>query len=58
MGLPQEVGDRIVDMLQDDGSALRACSLTCKVMFTSTRHLIHQTPLRLEGDQSEDTHSR
>ena len=43
MGLPQEVVDRIMDMLQDDRRALEACSLTCKAMFVSTRHLIHQT---------------
>ena len=43
MGLPQEVVDCIVDMLQDDRKALEAFSLTCKAMFASTRHLIHQT---------------
>ena len=43
MGLPQEVVERIMIMLQDDGNALRACSLTCRSMFASTRHLIHQT---------------
>ena len=43
MGLPQEVVDRIMDMLQDDRRALEGCSLTCKAMFASTRHLIHQT---------------
>ena len=43
MGLPQEVVDRIMDMLQDDRRALEACSLTCKTMFASTRHLIHKT---------------
>lgn len=30
-------------MLQDNRRALKACSLTCKAMFASTRHLIHQT---------------
>ena len=43
MGLPQELVDRIMDMLQDDRRALEACSLACKAMFTSTRHFIHQT---------------
>ena len=43
MGLPQEVVDRIVGMLQDDRRTLEACSLTCRAMFASTRHLIHQT---------------
>jgi hypothetical protein len=43
MGLPQEVIDRIVNMLQDNRRTLKACSLTCKAMFASTRHLIHQT---------------
>ena len=46
MGLPQEVVDRIMDMLQDDMRALKACSLTCKAMFASTQHSIHLT-LRL-----------
>ena len=49
MGLPQEVVDRIMDILQDDESDLKACSLTCKAMFASTRHLIHQT-LNLERE--------
>jgi hypothetical protein len=43
MGLPQELVDRIMDMLRDNIRALKACSLTCKAMFASTRHLIHQT---------------
>ena len=43
MGLPQEVVEHVMAMLQDDGDALKACSLTCKSMFASTRHLIHQT---------------
>ena len=43
MGLPQEAVDRIMDILQDDRRTLKACSLTCKAMFASTRHLIHQT---------------
>lgn len=43
MPLPQELVDQIVDLLRDDIQALKACSLTCKVMFASTRHLIHQT---------------
>lgn len=42
MGLPQEVVERIMDMLRDDRRALKACSLTCKAMFASTRHLIHE----------------
>ena len=43
MGLPQELVDHIVDVLHDDPPALKACSLTCRAMFASTRHLIHQT---------------
>ena len=42
MGLPQELIDYIMDMLCGDTPALKACSLTCKAMFASTRHLIHQ----------------
>ena len=43
MGLHQEVVDLIMDVLQDDMKALKACSLTCKAMFASTRRLVHQT---------------
>ncbi|KAF9781818.1 hypothetical protein BJ322DRAFT_1078578 [Thelephora terrestris] len=43
MSLPQELVDHIIDTLHDDLLALKACSLTCKSMFASTRHLIHQT---------------
>lgn len=43
MGLPQELVDYIVEMLYDDIRALKACSLTCKAMFASARHLVHQT---------------
>jgi hypothetical protein len=43
MGLPQEVVDNIMDIFHDDLHTLKACSLTCKAMFASTRHLIHQT---------------
>ena len=43
MGLPQEIVDRIIDTLQNDMTALKACSLTCKAMFASARHLIHHT---------------
>ena len=42
MGLPQELIDYIMGMLRDDIPALKACSLTCKSMFASTRHLIHR----------------
>ena len=31
-----------MDMLCDDITPLKTCSLTCKVMFASTRHLIRQ----------------
>ena len=43
MGLPQELVDYTMEMLHDDIQALKACSLTCKAMFVSTRHLVHQT---------------
>ena len=41
-GLPQEVVDHIVFMLRDDLKSLKACSLTCKAMFISTRCVIHR----------------
>ena len=43
MGLPQELVDYIMGMLEDDLRTLKACSLTCKAMFASTRRLVHQT---------------
>ena len=43
MGLPQELVDHVMDVLYDDLQTLRACSLTCRAMFASTRRLIHQT---------------
>ena len=43
MSLPQELLDHIMEMLCDDLRALKACSLTCKAMFTSTQRLIYQT---------------
>ena len=46
MGLPQELVDHIVETLHNDLRTLKTCSLTCKAMFASTRHLIHRT-LRL-----------
>jgi hypothetical protein len=42
MDLPQEVVDHIVLMLGDDLRSLKACSLTCKAMFISTRCVIHR----------------
>ena len=43
MGLPRELVDHIIATLHDDLPALKACSLTCRAMFASTRYLIHQT---------------
>ena len=42
MGLPQELIDYIINMHRDDFTTLKACSLTCKAMFTSSRPLLHQ----------------
>ena len=52
MGLPQEMVDRIVETLQNDMRALKACSLTCKAMFVPARYLIHQT-LHVTSDISQ-----
>ena len=43
MGLPQELVDHILDLLRYDLRALKACTLTCKAMFASTRRVIHAT---------------
>ena len=40
--LPQEIVDHIVFMLRNELKSLKACSLTCKAMFVSTRHVIHR----------------
>ena len=37
-----ELVDEILGYLLDDLDALRACSLTCKHLFGTTRPLIHQ----------------
>jgi hypothetical protein len=42
MDLPQEIVDHIVFMLRNDLKSLKACSLTCKAMLASTRHVIHR----------------
>lgn len=41
-GLPHEVVDEILEYLEDDRSALRASSLTCKVLLRSSRPIIHR----------------
>ena len=40
--LPQEIVDHIVFVLRNDLKSLKACSLTCKAMFVTTRRLIHR----------------
>ena len=40
--LPHELVDHIISMLANDLQSLKACSLTCKVMFASAHHLIHR----------------
>jgi len=40
--LPQELVDEILGYLLDYRRALKACSLTCKLLFGATRPLIHQ----------------
>ena len=51
--LPQEIVDHILFMLSDDLKSLKACSLTCKTMFISTRRFIHRK-IRLTGEQNWD----
>ena len=43
MGIPQDLVDYVMDILRDDSEALKACSLTCRSTFASTRRLIHET---------------
>ena len=57
MGLPQELIDHTMEMLHDDLRALKACSLTCKAMFASTRHLIHHK-LHLTGQNNQKVLTR
>ena len=40
--LPQELFIHIMSMLGNDLQSLKACSLTCRAMFVSTRHIIHR----------------
>ena len=48
-GLPQELVDEILGYSMDDLDALKACSLTCKHLFDSTRPLIHQRLCLVSG---------
>ena len=57
IGLPQELVDCVTELLSDDLPALKACSLTCKALFASTRHLIHET-LRLNIRNNQSVLSR
>ena len=43
-GLPQEIVDEILEYLEDHRhrQTLVACSLTCKALFLSARHIIHR----------------
>ena len=41
-GLPQEVLDEILEYLEDDLRALKACSLACKELLRSSRPIIHR----------------
>ena len=41
-GLPQEIVDHIMSMLRNDLQSLKACSLTCRALFVSTRPVIHR----------------
>ena len=58
-GLPQEIVDEILEYLEDDRRTLRACSLTCKALFRSARHIIHrqlyvvgpETTWSMDGDE-------
>ena len=47
--LPQELIDEILGYLLDDPAALRAFSLTCKRLFSTTRPLIHQRLVCLDS---------
>lgn len=42
MDLPQEIVNHILFLLGNDLKSLKACSLTCKTMFVSTRPIIHR----------------
>ena len=41
-GLPQATVDEILGYLEDDPQTIRACSLTCKALFRSSRPIVHQ----------------
>lgn len=47
-GLPYEIVDEVLAYLVGDLPALKACSLTCKVLLRSARPIIHRR-LRIDG---------
>jgi hypothetical protein len=42
MGLPRELVDMIFEYLKTDRDTLASCSLTCRALFCSARHIIHE----------------
>ena len=42
MGLPREIIEEILGFLQKDVRTLKACSLTCRALFSAVRGLIHR----------------
>ena len=41
IGLPREIVEKILGLLRDDIEALKACSLTCRALFSVNREMIH-----------------
>ena len=42
MGLPRDIIEEIVDFHREDTRTLKACSLTCRALFSAARGLIHE----------------
>jgi len=42
MGLPRDIIEEIVDFHREDTRTLKACSLTCRALFSAVRGLIHE----------------
>lgn len=49
--LPLELVDEILGYLLDDPGALKACSLTCKSLFSATRPVIHRRLYLVSGQE-------
>ena len=55
MGLPRDIVEEIIQLHRGDLKTLRACSLTCRALFSAVRGLIHER-VRLSPRRSYPPH--